>query len=202
LIKPAKLLIATNNKGKLREYAELLRGLPFELTTLSEEGIKEEVEESGQPWSRTQSTKAVTYALSGLITLADDSGLEVDALGGEPGPLSRRYAGEGASDRERNDFLLAKLRDVPWEQRRARFRCVIAIAIPEGNVAISEGVCEGFIAFEARGEGGFGYDPVFYLPELGKHMAELSLEEKNRVSHRAKAAQQARYILERLSRAR
>ncbi len=173
------------------------------MTTLSEQGIKEEVEESGSTMEQNAVHKAVTYAsLSGLVTLADDSGLEVDALDGEPGPLSRRYAGEGVSDRERNDFLLAKLRDVPWEQRRARFRCVIAIAVPEGNIAISEGVCEGFIAFEARGEGGFGYDPIFYVPELDKHMAELTLEEKNRVSHRAKAAQQARHILERLSRAR
>jgi XTP/dITP diphosphohydrolase len=201
LIKPAKLLVATNNKGKLREYAELLRGLPFELTTLSEQGITEEVEESGSSLEQNAVSKATAYAsLSGLTTLADDSGLEVDALGGEPGPLSRRYAGENASDSERNDFLLAKLRDVPWEQRKARFRCVIAIATPGGNVAISEGICEGIIALEAKGEGGFGYDPIFYLPELDKHMAELSLEEKNKISHRAQAAQQARHILERLSR--
>ena len=186
----------------MREYIELFKGLPFELTTLSEQGIKEEVEESGSTMEQNAVHKAATYAaLSGLITLADDSGLEVDALGGEPGPLSRRYAGEGVSDRERNDVLLAKLRDVPWEERKARFRCVIAIAVPEGNVALSEGVCEGFIAFESRGEGGFGYDPIFYVPELDKHMAELSLEEKNRISHRAKAAQQASHILERLSRA-
>ena len=199
--KPARLLVATNNKGKLREYAELLRGLPFELTTLSEQGITEEVEESGSSLEQNAVHKAAAYVnLSGLTTLADDSGLEVDALGGEPGPLSRRYAGENASDKERNDFLLAKLRDIPWEQRKARFRCVIAIATPGGGIAISEGVCEGIIALEAKGEGGFGYDPIFYVPELDKHMAELSLEEKNRISHRAKAAEQAGHILERLSR--
>ncbi len=185
----------------MREYAELLRGLPFELTTLSEQGITEEVEESGSSLEQNAVRKATAYvSLSGLTTLADDSGLEVDALGGEPGPLSRRYAGENASDRERNDFLLAKLRDIPREERKARFRCVIAIATPGGGIAISEGICEGIIALEARGEGGFGYDPIFYLPELDKHMAELSLEEKNRISHRAQAAQQARHILERLSR--
>jgi XTP/dITP diphosphohydrolase len=201
LSKPVKLLVATNNKGKLREYAELLKGLPFELTTLSEQGITEEVEESGSSLEQNAVHKATAYAnLSGLTTLADDSGLEVDALGGEPGPLSRRYAGESASDKERNDFLLSKLRDVPQEQRSARFRCVIAIATPEGNIAISEGICEGIIALEARGEGGFGYDPIFYLPELDKHMAELSLKEKNRISHRAQAVQQAGHILERLSR--
>lgn len=197
--KPAKLLIATNNRGKLREYALLLGGLPFELTTLAEAGITVEIEETGSSMEQNAIRKAVEYAaLSGLTTLADDSGLEVDVLGGEPGPLSRRYAGEDASDGDRNDYLLAKLRSVPWEQRGARFRCVIAVATPEGKVETCEGVCEGVIAFEAGGEGGFGYDPVFYLPGSGKRMAELSLEEKNRISHRARAAQKARRILERL----
>lgn len=200
MIKPAKLLVATNNRGKLREYAELLKGLPFELTTLAEQGITKEVEETGPSLEQNAISKATTYAkLSGLITLADDSGLEVDALGGEPGPLSRRYAGDNVSDKERNDYLLARLSDVPMEKRTARFRAVIAIATPEGRVGISEGVCEGIIAFDAKGEGGFGYDPVFYLPELNKHMAELTLEEKNRISHRARAAEKARRILERLA---
>lgn len=200
MTKPAKLLVATNNRGKLREYAELLKGLPFELTTLSEQGITQEVEETGSSLEQNAVSKATTYAsLSGLTTLADDSGLEVDALGGEPGPLSRRYAGENVSDKERNDYLLAKLKDVPREKRTARFRAVIAIATPEGRLNIGEGVCEGIIAFGSKGEGGFGYDPIFYLPELDKHMAELSLEEKNRISHRAKAVEKARRILERLA---
>lgn len=200
MTKPAKLLVATNNRGKLREYAELLKGLPFELTTLSEQGITQEVEETGSSLEQNAVSKATTYAsLSGLTTLADDSGLEVDALGGEPGPLSRRYAGENVSDKERNDYLLAKLKDVPREKRTARFRAVIAIATPEGRLSIGEGVCEGIIAFGSKGEGGFGYDPIFYLPELDKHMAELSLEEKNRISHRAKAVEKARRILERLA---
>jgi len=200
LTKPAQLLVATNNRGKLREYAELLKGLPFELTTLSEQGITQEVEETGSSLEQNAVSKATTYAsLSGLTTLADDSGLEVDALGGEPGPLSRRYAGENVSDKERNDYLLAKLKDVPREKRTARFRAVIAIATPEGRLSIGDGVCEGIIAFGSKGEGGFGYDPIFYLPELDKHMAELSLEEKNRISHRAKAVEKARRILERLA---
>ena len=198
MIKPARLLVATNNRGKLREYSELLRGVPFELTTLSEQGITAEVEETGSSLEQNAIRKATAYAgLSGLATMADDSGLEVDALGGEPGPLSRRYAGENVTDKERNDFLLAKLKGVPREKRTARFRCVIAVAAPRGVVKTCEGVCEGSIAFGARGEGGFGYDPIFYLPELDKHMAELSLAEKNRISHRARAAQKAKRILSR-----
>jgi XTP/dITP diphosphohydrolase len=200
LIKPAKILVATNNRGKLREYAELLKGIPFELTTLSEQGITDEVEETGSSLKQNAIHKATAYAkLSGLITMADDSGLEVDALGGEPGPLSRRYAGDNVSDKQRNDYLLAKLRDIPWEKRTARFRAVIAMATPEGKVKTTEGVCEGIIALDFKGEGGFGYDPIFYLPELDKHMAEFSLAEKNRISHRAKAAQKARRILEQLA---
>jgi XTP/dITP diphosphohydrolase len=192
----AKLLVATNNRGKLREYASLLDGLGFELVTLAGAGITVEIEETGSSMEQNAIQKATGFAeLSGLVTLADDSGLEVDALGGEPGPLSRRYAGENASDTERNDYLLAKLRDVPRERRGARFRCVIAVAAPDGGVKTCEGVCEGTIAFEPRGEGGFGYDPIFCLPELDRRMAELTLDEKNRISHRAKAAREARRLL-------
>lgn len=192
-----KLLVATNNSGKLREYASLLDGLGFELITLAGAGITVEIEETGTSMEQNAVLKATGFAeLSGLVTLADDSGLEVDALGGEPGPLSRRYAGENATDLERNDFLLVKLRDIPWEKRGARFRCVIAIAAPDGNVETCEGVCQGMIALEPKGEGGFGYDPIFYLPELERWMAELSLDEKNRISHRAKAAREARRLLE------
>lgn len=175
----------------------MLDGLGFELITLAGAGITVEIEETGTSMEQNAVLKATGYAeLSGLVTLADDSGLEVDALGGEPGPLSRRYAGENATDLERNDFLLVKLRDIPWEKRGARFRCVIAIAAPDGNVETCEGVCQGMIALEPKGEGGFGYDPIFYLPELERWMAELSLDEKNRISHRAKAAREARRLLE------
>ena len=194
---PAKLLVASNNLGKLREYAPLLGGLPFEFTTLAGERIRDEIEETGSSMEQNAIQKATAYAtLSGLITLADDSGLEVDALGGEPGSLSRRYAGENVTDRERIDYLLTKLDGVPREGRGARFRCVIAIATPEGKVETCEDVCEGIIALDSKGEGGFGYDPIFYLPELDKRMAELTLEEKNRISHRGRAAQKARLILE------
>jgi len=199
LIKQPKLLVATNNPGKLREYIPLLSGLPFKLVTLADAGIADDVEETGPGMEQNAIQKATVYsALSGLITLADDSGLEVDALGGEPGPLSRRYAGDNASDKERNEYLLSKLRDIPWERRGARFRCIIAVATPEGTVKTVEGVCDGVIAFGYRGESGFGYDPIFYLPQLDKHMAELTLDEKNEISHRARAAQRALPILEKL----
>lgn len=199
MTKPATLLVATNNKGKLREYASLLEGLPFELTTLKEAGILDDIEETGLSMEQNAIQKATAYSvLSGLITLADDSGLEVDALGGEPGPFSRRYAGENVSDRERNNYLLSKLEDVPWESRTARFRCVIAIARPDGWMRTCEGVCEGIIALDSRGSGGFGYDPVFYLPEMDRRMAELTLEEKNEISHRGRAARKAQAILEAL----
>ena len=144
--------------------------------------------------------KALTIAReSQLLTISDDSGLEVNALGGEPGPLSARYAGEAASDEERVSYLLTKLKDVPWEKRSARFRCVIALATPDGEVELCHGECHGYIAFEAKGEQGFGYDPVFYFPELGKTMAELPLESKNKISHRGQAARGVYQKLERLA---
>jgi XTP/dITP diphosphohydrolase len=199
----AKLLVATSNQGKLKEFTALLQGLPFRLVGLYEAGIEVDVEETGSSMEQNAVEKAAAYsALSGLITIADDSGLEVDALGGAPGPFSRRYAGENATDQERNEFLLTKLQDVPWESRGARFRCVIAIVTPEGEVETCEGLCEGIIAFEPTGEEGFGYDPVFFLPDLGKRMAELAPEDKNRISHRARAAQKARPILDLLGGAR
>jgi XTP/dITP diphosphohydrolase len=196
-----KLLIATHNPGKVKEYEELLAGLPLELTSPAEEALDIEVDETGGSFAENASLKATAYAkASGLLTLADDSGLEVDALSGEPGIRSARYAGRGASDEERYRLLLEKLRGVPWEKRTARFRCVIAVATPEGQIHTAEGACEGIIAFEPKGEHGFGYDPVFYFQEYGKTMAELPLEIKNRISHRAKAAQKARAAIETASR--
>jgi len=191
-----RLLLATNNKAKVREYCVLLEGIPFEITTPAGLGITLDVDESGETFEENASLKAKACAsISDLLALADDSGLEVDALGGEPGVLSARYAGEGASDRERIEYLLSKLDNVPWEQRVARFRCVIAIASPNGEVTLCQGECPGIIALEPRGEGGFGYDPVFYLPQLDKTMAQLSMEQKNEVSHRGKTARAARNIL-------
>ncbi len=194
-----RVLIATHNRGKLIEYQQLLAGLPVDLLTLDDVGIQHDVDETGTTFSENARVKALAYArASGLLTLADDSGLEVDALGGEPGVYSKRYAGDAATDAERNAFLLAKLRGVPRERRGARFRCVIALASPAGEIWESAGACEGEILFAPRGTHGFGYDPVFYFPELGKTMAELPTAEKNRISHRARAAEGARKRLEEL----
>ena len=193
----SKLLLATNNQAKVREYRSLLQDLPFELVTLAEQGITTIASEEGDSLEENARLKATHGASkSQLVTLGDDSGLEVDALGGEPGRLSARYAGEGASDRDRVNYLLSRLEGVPSQKRSARFRCVIAIARPDGEVEFCSGECHGFITFEPRGEQGFGYDPIFYLAELDKTMAELPLEIKNLVSHRGKAATKAYQLLE------
>ena len=193
-----KLLIATHNRGKLREYAALLADLPVTLVSPQEIGLgKREGIETGSTYEENARRKALAYAqASGLPTLADDSGLEVDALDGAPGPYSARYA--PGEDRARITALLQALEGVPEPERTARFRCVIALATPDGTVQTAEGTCEGRILTAPRGEGGFGYDPIFYLPDQGCTMAELPMEEKNRISHRARALQAARPFLEAL----
>ena len=194
-----KLLLATSNPGKIREYRALLDGLGYEITTLAEEGITKAVTESRNTYEQNAELKAATYAeLSQLLTLADDSGLEVDALNGDPGIKSARFAGKAATDADRVSLLLARLNSVPWERRTACFKCVIAIATPEGQCQICRGECRGMITLAPSGRNGFGYDPVFLLPELGKTLAELPLKTKNQVSHRARASQEARQILQRL----
>ncbi|MGD9143086.1 MAG: XTP/dITP diphosphatase [Dehalococcoidia bacterium] len=191
-----KLLLATNNRGKAREFGYLFRGIPYRLVTMADEGITTEIAETGKTFGENAALKATVLTReSGLLTLADDSGLEVDALGGEPGVLSHRYAGDNATDDDRVNFLLKKLEGVPDEKRTARFLCVIAIAAPDGGVELFSGECPGIIATTPRGENGFGYDPVFYVPELGKTMAEIPAEVKNKISHRARAAEKAREYL-------
>lgn len=191
-----KLLLATNNQGKIEEYCYLLKRVPYELISPAQIGRKMEVEEIGATYEENARLKAVVLAAaSGLLTLADDSGLEVDALDGEPGIRSSRYAGEGVSDAGRVAFLLSKMKGVPSEKRTARFRCVIAIARPDGQTVFCSGTCEGMITLEPHGQAGFGYDPVFYFPKLKKTMAELPAEVKNTISHRAHAAREARKIL-------
>ncbi len=191
-----KLLLGTNNQAKVREYRSLLTDLDYELVTMAEQGISVAVEEVGESLEENARLKAETIAgKSRLLTLADDSGLEVDALGGEPGRLSARYAGENATDKELITYLLQRLDGVPREKRTARFRCVIALATPGGKVELCSGDCPGLITFEPSGEHGFGYDPIFYLPELDKTMAELTLEQKNKISHRGQAARKAAQVL-------
>ena len=171
--------------------------MPYHIVSLEDVNISEQVEETGASFEENAILKAKRYCdLSGLTTMADDSGLEVNALGGEPGVRSARYAGEDASDKERIDFLLKKIVDVTWEKRQAQFKCVIAIAYPDGKVQICQGQCSGILTFAPLGDNGFGYDPIFYLPDLHKTMAELSMSEKNAISHRGLAAEEARVKLQ------
>jgi XTP/dITP diphosphohydrolase len=197
-----KLLVATNNPGKVREYEELLVDLPRppEITFPAQEGLALEVDESGETFEENARIKATAYAqTSGLLTLADDSGLEVDALGGEPGIRSARYAGPHASDADRCRKLLDVLASTPAGQRSARFRCVVALALPDGTVYTAEGACQGEIGFVPRGKFGFGYDPIFIVKGYGgRTMAELPPELKNQISHRARAMMAARPILAQL----
>lgn len=191
-----KLLVATYNPGKVREYRELLAGLPVEVTYPDELALSLDVAETGSTFAENAILKATAYArASGLWTWADDSGLEVDALGGAPGVLSARYAGPGASDADRYRKLLNALAGVPWDRRTARFRCTVALVTPAGLVRTAEGICEGIIAFGPIGDNGFGYDPVFYLPDWGLTMAQLPPEVKNQISHRGRAARAAAAIL-------
>jgi XTP/dITP diphosphohydrolase len=195
-----RLLVATNNPGKVREFEELLGGLSLEVTFPEQEGLVLEVVESGQTFEENARIKAVAHArAANLLTLADDSGLEVDALDGAPGVRSARYAGPGASDSDRYRMLLEALADVPAGQRSARFRCVVALAQPDGTTYTVDGTCEGEIGFEARGEHGFGYDPIFVVAGYGgRTMAELPPDLKNQISHRGRAVLAARPILARL----
>ncbi len=182
-----RLLIATGNPGKLREFGQLLPDLL--LTSPASLGLQLEVEENGDSFAANARLKALAFAAaSGHVVLADDSGLEVDALDGAPGVLSARYGGPGLDDRGRCQRLLAALSAWPaTQQRRARFRCTVVAMAPDGRSCTADGVCEGIIAAAPSGEGGFGYDPVFYLPEDGCTMAEVEISRKNQLSHRARA---------------
>lgn len=191
-----RLLVATTNPGKVREYQQLLNGLKCDLVGLSEVGITQEVDETGSTYEENALIKARQYAaLSNLLTLADDSGLEVDALDERPGVHSARYASDSPARIQR---LLAEMQNVPADRRSARFQCVIALAWPDGRSEVTSGICEGWITSEARGSNGFGFDPVFHVPERGVTMAELPEDVKNQISHRARAAQKMRPILERI----
>lgn len=194
------LLLATTNPGKIREFRELLAGCGWELVTPAEAGVQLEVEETGHTYEANARLKVEAFLrASGMTTLADDSGLEVDALDGAPGLHSARYAGHDTTHVDKMRVLLAGLRGVPDERRTARFRAVIVIAAPDGRRWHAEGVCEGRIADAPRGAGGFGYDPIFLVDGGPATMAELPAAEKNRVSHRARAAAAACDILRRLA---
>lgn len=191
------LLLATTNRHKLDEFQTIFSDLPLTLQSLREVQIDIDVEETGQTFAENAEWKARFYAqASGMLSLADDSGLEIDALGGAPGVYSARFAGRETSYEERFRLILEQMRGLTGAQRRARFRCAIALAEPGGQSRIVEGTIEGIVADSPRGTHGFGYDPIFLLPELGRTFAELTSEQKNRISHRGRAAQFARLLLE------
>ncbi len=195
------LIVATENKGKVKEILDLLNGLGVRVKTPNELGLHLEIVEDGQTYAENAIKKATAYARSSrAVALGDDSGLEVEALDGRPGLYSARFAPwEGATDADRRRYLLEQLASHPhspdlpgWP---ARFRCTVALADPHGKVLIAEGECRGYILPEERGTNGFGYDPLFFIPEYGKTMAELGMEIKNRISHRGRALQAARPLI-------
>ncbi|GAB4416828.1 MAG: RdgB/HAM1 family non-canonical purine NTP pyrophosphatase [Anaerolineae bacterium] len=196
-----KLLIASNNHNKVKEYQEILADLPVAVTYLADEGITLDPEETGVTFEANAIIKAEAFAqASGLLTLADDSGLEVDALGGEPGVYSARYEGTAKDDHVgRCQRVLDKLaaKNVPWEQRTARFRCVIALATPDRLIGTVEGTVEGIIDYELKGSNGFGYDPIFFVPELNQTLGQAPGAVKHQISHRGRAARAAAEVIER-----
>lgn len=192
----ARLVIASRNEKKKQELLQIIQGLDLEVVTLNEFPDAPEVEEDGLTFQENAIKKAREIArFTGCLTLADDSGLEVDALGGRPGVFSARFAGEPSDDERNNQKLLDMLQGIPAQERTARFRCVIAIASPDGRVETTEGTCDGRIGFFPRGQGGFGYDPLFIPDGFKQTFAELSSEVKNRISHRGKALQKASKLL-------
>jgi XTP/dITP diphosphohydrolase len=193
-----KLLIATNNPGKLREYQEILANLPVELVSPADAGLTLDPEETGSTFAENAIIKAQAFAqASGLLTLADDSGLEIDALNGEPGVYSARYGNTAKRDHEgRYRLVLEKLATIPSDQRTARFKCVVALATAETVVGTAEGAVEGVITVAPKGDGGFGYDPIFFVSEFGRTMAQLTSDEKNSISHRSRAVHAAMPMIE------
>ena len=191
-----KIIFATGNAGKMKEVREILKDLNVEVLSMKEAGIQADVEENGKTFQENAVIKArEIMKISGEVVLADDSGLEIDYLNKEPGIYSARYMGEDTSYRIKNANLIERLQGVPDEKRTARFVCAIAAAFPDGSVETTEGTIEGRIGYEEKGENGFGYDPIFYVPEFGCTTAELTGEQKNQVSHRGKALEAMKEIL-------
>jgi XTP/dITP diphosphohydrolase len=195
-----RLLVATHNRGKLAEFVELLAGLDVEWLSLDDVGITAGVEETGNTFLENAIMKAERYATeAGVITLADDSGLVVDALNGAPGVQTARYGGPGLTISQRYQLVLADLENVPWEERGAHFHCALALAGPDGTlIGTAEGACDGKIAWEPAGDQGFGYDPIFYLPTYGLTMGQLSPADKHQISHRGRALRGLEPLLQRI----
>ena len=183
-----KFVVATKNKGKLKEIEEILFGMDLEVVSMEQAGVDEDIEEYGSTFEENALIKArEVHKITGELVMADDSGLEVDFLNGAPGIYSSRFAGEGASDTDRNNKLLELLKDVPFENRKARFVCAIAVILPDGKHFTVRGTFEGYIGLEPVGGNGFGYDPLFFVPEYNKTAAQLEASKKHEISHRGKA---------------
>lgn len=183
-----RLIFATGNEGKMKEIRMILGDLDYEILSMKEAGIDVDIVEDGKTFEDNAIIKATTISkIANCVVLADDSGLEVDAMDKMPGIYSARYLGEDTSYSVKNQTIIDNLAGLPDEERTARFVCAIAAAFPDGRVVTKRGTIEGIIGYEERGENGFGYDPIFYVPEYGKTTAELSPEEKNKISHRGKA---------------
>lgn len=192
-----KIVFATSNEGKMREIREILKSLNTEILSIKEAGVDVHIVEDGETFEDNAVIKArAVWEKTGGIVLADDSGLEIDYLNGEPGVYSARYMGEDTSYEIKNWNLIHRLNGVPEEKRSARFACVIAAALPDGRILTTRGTMEGHIAYEPAGEGGFGYDPILMLPEYGKTSAEITMEQKNEISHRGKALRAMKELLE------
>ena len=182
------IIFATSNEGKMKEIRLIMQDSGYEVVSLKEAGISADIEENGATFEENAVIKASAIAkLTGELAMADDSGLEVDYMDKAPGIYSARFLGEDTSYDIKNNYILNQLKDVPVPQRSARFVCAIALARPDGTSVTKRATIEGYIGFEIRGENGFGYDPIFMVPEYDKTTAELSIEEKNKISHRAKA---------------
>ena len=183
-----KIVFATGNEGKMREVRLILQDLGFPVLSMKEAGVSLDIEENGTTFAENAMIKArAVWEKTGGIVLADDSGLVVDYLGGEPGVYSARYLGEDTSNEIKNQAIIDRLADAKEEERTARFVSAIAAVLPDGSELVTEGTIEGLIAHEPAGNGGFGYDPIFYLPEYGVTSAEIPIEKKNEISHRGKA---------------
>jgi XTP/dITP diphosphohydrolase len=193
---PREVVIATHNEGKLREIKDILAPWGFNILSLKDFPWIREIIEDGSTFAENAAKKAREVARqTGRLAIADDSGLVVDALQGKPGVFSSRYGGDKATDEQKFQKLLAEMSEIPEGKRQAAFVCTLAVATPQGEVELLEGRCRGQIAFAPRGKHGFGYDPIFFLPELGKTMAELDPEVKNRISHRARALEKLKELL-------
>ncbi len=191
-----RLIFATGNEGKMREIRQILADSGYEILSMKEAGVDLDIVEDGTTFEENALIKAkAVMEATGELTLADDSGLEIDAFGGEPGVYSSRYLGEDTPYTEKNQVILDRMKDVPEEKRGARFVCVIAAVFPDGQTHTTRGTMEGIIGYESNGENGFGYDPIFYLPELKKYSAQLSSDEKNQLSHRGQALRKMNEVL-------